>query len=159
VVYLDEPTIGLDLLVKERIRTFIRDQNTQKGSTVVLTTHDLGDIEELCSRVIIIDNGELIYDGPLSLIKDRFGKFRQISFDTTGFEGTVTLPAGAQLINQGECSLVVRFDRTVASASQVASAVMAQVDVRDFSLSEPGLAMIIKQIYQGALDKTEADSL
>ena len=159
VVYLDEPTIGLDLLVKERIRQFIHDQNTQKGTTVVLTTHDLGDIEELCSRVMIIDNGELIYDGPLSLIKDRFGKYREIKFDTTGFEGVVNLPAGAQMIEQGECSLVVRFDRTLASASQVAASVMSQVDVRDFSLSEPGLAMIIKQIYQGALNKTEAKEI
>jgi ABC-2 type transport system ATP-binding protein len=157
VVYLDEPTIGLDLLVKERIREFIRDQNTQKGTTVILTTHDLGDIEELCSRVMIIDNGELIYDGPLSLIRDRFGKYREINFDTTGFTGTIDLPAGAQLVEQGDCNLVIRFDRNLASASQVAAAVMSQVDVRDFSLSEPGLAMIIKQIYQGALNKPEED--
>ena len=68
VVYLDEPTIGLDLIVKERIRAFIKEQNRAKGTTVVLTTHDLGDIEELCKRVIIIDAGKLIYDGPIETI-------------------------------------------------------------------------------------------
>jgi len=67
VVYLDEPTIGLDLVVKERIREFIKLQNRERGTTVVLTTHDLGDIEELCHRVLIIDAGKLIYDGPLSV--------------------------------------------------------------------------------------------
>lgn len=70
VVYLDEPTIGLDLIVKERIREFIKSQNRDRGTTVVLTTHDLGDIEELCERVIIIDEGRLLYDGPLSKIRD-----------------------------------------------------------------------------------------
>ena len=69
VVYLDEPTIGLDLIVKERIREFIRHQNREKGTTVILTTHDLGDIEELCQRVMIIDDGRLIYDGPIATIK------------------------------------------------------------------------------------------
>src|SRR5574338_8657 len=82
VVYLDEPTIGLDLIVKERIREFIKEQNRTRDTTVVLTTHDLGDIEELCKRVIIIDDGRLIYDGPIETIKKRFGKYREITFET-----------------------------------------------------------------------------
>ncbi|MGE5073124.1 MAG: ABC transporter ATP-binding protein, partial [Anaerolineae bacterium] len=82
VVYLDEPTIGLDLIVKERIREFIREQNRLSNTTVILTTHDLGDIEELCRRVLIIDAGRLIFDGPIETIKQRFGKFREITFET-----------------------------------------------------------------------------
>lgn len=73
VLYLDEPTIGLDLVVKDNIREAIREINEQYETTVVLTTHDIGDIEELCSRIIIIDSGKLIYDGSLSDLKDRYG--------------------------------------------------------------------------------------
>lgn len=151
VVYLDEPTIGLDLIVKERIREFIKQQNRTRGTTVILTTHDLGDIEELCQRVIIIDDGKLIYDGPLSTIRNRFGKYRTITFETLQPAGSIALPAGAEVQAAEERKLVLRFDRTETTASQVASAVMSSVDVADFSLSEPDLASIIRQIYHGAL--------
>lgn len=156
VVYLDEPTIGLDLIVKERIREFIKQQNRERNITVVLTTHDLGDIEELCQRVIIIDAGQLIYDGPLSTIKDRFGKYREITFETAQSVKDAQLPPGAELVNAEGRKLQVRFDRTQASASQVAAAVMEQVEVLDFSLAEPDLAAIIKQIYNGALREEAA---
>jgi ABC-2 type transport system ATP-binding protein len=160
VVYLDEPTIGLDLIVKERIRDFIRQQNQEHGVTVMLTTHDLGDIEQLCPRVIIIDNGSLIYDGPIERIKDRFGKYRQITFETLHPVQAINLPPGAALATNGhptsERKLVLRFDRTQTTASQVAASVMNQVEVIDFSLAEPDLASIIKQIYNGALQDTEA---
>ncbi len=152
VVYLDEPTIGLDLIVKERIREFIKEQNRQRGTTVVLTTHDLGDIEEMCKRVIIIDEGKLIYDGPLSTIKDRFGKFREITFETRGPIGPFGLPAGAESIESAERRLRLRFDRTQTTASRVASEVMSQIEVADFSLTEPDLASIVRQIYAGALN-------
>lgn len=151
VVYLDEPTIGLDLIVKERIREFIKQQNRERGTTVVLTTHDLGDIEELCRRVLIIDDGRLIYDGPLSTIKERFGKYRTIAFDTAGPTPAPDLPFGAELVEQGDGRLVLRFDRTVTTASKVAAALMRQVEVVDFALAEPDLGSIIKQIYGGAL--------
>jgi ABC-2 type transport system ATP-binding protein len=153
VVYLDEPTIGLDLIVKERIREFIRAQCASTGMTVILTTHDLGDIEELCPRVLIIDEGRIIYDGPISAIRDRFGKYREIAFETGTLSTTpVKLPKGTEILAQEECVLRVRFDRTRATASQVAASVMKQVDVHDFSLTEPDLASIVKQIYNGALD-------
>ena len=151
VVYLDEPTIGLDVVVKERIREFIKQQNREKQTTVILTTHDLGDIEELCQRVIIIDAGHVIYDGPLATIKDRFGKYRTITFETGAPCGGLDLPQGTELMAQEPRKLVVRFDRTQATASQVAAALMEQADVVDFSLAEPDLESIIKQIYSGAL--------
>ena len=151
VVYLDEPTIGLDLIVKERIRQFIKDQNQTRNTTVILTTHDLGDIEELCSRVIIIDAGTLIYDGPISRIKARFGKYREITFEVRSATKTADLPAGSEITALEPGRLTVRFDRTMTTASQVASALMNQVEVNDFSLAEPDLASVIKQIYNGAL--------
>ncbi len=155
VVYLDEPTIGLDLIVKERIREFIKEQNRTKSTTVVLTTHDLGDIEELCKRVLIIDAGRLIYDGPIETIKQRFGKFREITFETIHSPEQVTLPSGAEMTLVEPRRLTVRFDRTATTASQVAAALMNQIEVKDFSLSEPDLASIIKQIYNGALSEAE----
>jgi ABC-2 type transport system ATP-binding protein len=154
VVYLDEPTIGLDLLVKERIRDFIRRVNEERGTTVVLTTHDLGDIEELCKRVLIIDNGVLIYDGPLETIKQRFGKYREITFEVAADLPETALPAGAQLIEQADRRVLVRFDRTQTSASRVSSAVMNQVEVLDFSIKEPDLSLVVKQIYLGGLSST-----
>jgi ABC-2 type transport system ATP-binding protein len=78
ILFLDEPTIGLDVIAKERIRNFIAAINREKGVTVLLTTHDLGDIERLCPRLIIIDKGRLIYDGGIEYIKDRFATERQI---------------------------------------------------------------------------------
>jgi ABC-2 type transport system ATP-binding protein len=156
IVYLDEPTIGLDLLVKDRIRDFIRQQNQERGTTVILTTHDLGDIEELCQRVIIIDNGRLIYDGPITSIKERFGKFRSITFELVRPADLLETPAGTQIVEQEGYRLALRFDRTVTSASRVAAAVMNQVDVADFSLSEPDLSLIVKQIYRGALAEESA---
>ena len=155
VVYLDEPTIGLDLIVKERIRDFIRTQCAASGMTVILTTHDLGDIEELCERVLIIDAGRIIFDGPIRAIRDRFGKYREITFETAAPSGSleIKLPRGAEVVESEARRLRVRFDRTRATASQVAAQAMNQVEVRDFSLSEPDLASIVKQIYNGALDQ------
>jgi ABC-2 type transport system ATP-binding protein len=159
IVYLDEPTIGLDLIVKERIREFIRQQNREKGTTVILTTHDLGDIEELCRRVIIIDAGQVIYDGPIATIKDRFGKYRKITFEMASPAAGYSLPPGAEALSNGsedDRKLVLRFDRTVTSASKVAASLMNQLEVLDFSLSEPDLASIVRQIYSGALHESDS---
>ena len=153
IVYLDEPTIGLDLIVKERIRAFIKEQNQMRGTTVILTTHDLGDIEELCKRVLIIDGGKLIYDGPLSTIKERFGKYRIITFDTLHPVGGFDLPEGAEVVSSADQKLVLRFDRTRTTASRVASLLMNQIEVADFALAEPDLTSVVKQIYGGALSQ------
>jgi ABC-2 type transport system ATP-binding protein len=157
IVYLDEPTIGLDLIVKERIREFIKEQNYNRGTTVMLTTHDLGDIEELCQRVIIIDSGKLIYDGPISTIKERFGKYRTITFETCDPVEAFDLPEGAELasseVELAQRKLILRFDRSLATASKVVSNVMSQIEIVDFSMSEPDLASIVRQIYNGALNE------
>lgn len=153
VVYLDEPTIGLDLIVKERIREFIKEQNQARGTTVILTTHDLGDIEELCRRVIIIDAGVLIYDGPITTIKERFGRHREITFEILSRPGQLDLPPGAEIVLEEARKVTIRFDRTVTTASGITAALMSQMEVKDFSLSEPDLASIIKQIYSGALNE------
>lgn len=159
IVYLDEPTIGLDLLVKERIREFIKRVNQEKGTTVVLTTHDLGDIEELCKRVLIIDNGVLIYDGLLETIKQRFGKYREIIFETAADLNGLVVPEGAELLEKSERRLALRFDRTQTSASRVSASVMSQIEVIDLSLKEPDLSLVVKQIYRGGLKEATSDEI
>jgi ABC-2 type transport system ATP-binding protein len=154
IVYLDEPTIGLDVLVKERIRAVIKQINQEQGTTIVLTTHDLADIEELCSRVIIIDHGKLIYDGPLTTIRDRFGRYRALNFEMAQPLNGFTCPIGAEIDSQEGRLLTLRFDRTTTTASQVTESMMRQCEVLDFSLTEPNLNTIVKQIYNGALDHT-----
>jgi ABC-2 type transport system ATP-binding protein len=157
IVYLDEPTIGLDLIVKERIREFIKRQNRERGTTVILTTHDLGDIEELCKRVIIIDEGALIYDGPLSTIKERFGTHRTITFEMAQPVEHLEMPNGCTLEDGVDPRRVaLRFDRSMTTASKVASSVMEQIEVLDFSITEPDLSSIVRQIYAGSLEESRA---
>ena len=105
---------------------------------------------------MIIDAGKLIYDGPLAVIKDRFGQYREMTFETAVFLNTLTPPPAAEIVNQEERRLVVRFDRTQTSASKVAASIMNQIEVLDFSLTEPDLSMIVKQIYQGVLQEDGA---
>jgi ABC-2 type transport system ATP-binding protein len=148
VVYLDEPTIGLDLIVKERIHDFISKQNRERGTTVILTTHDLGDIEKLCRRVIIIDAGRLIYDGPLATIEQRFGTHRTIVFDTAGSIAGLQPPPETEIVDVvDDRRVTLRFDRARTTASRVAAAVMTQIEVVDLAVVEPDLASIVRQIY------------
>lgn len=95
IVYLDEPTIGLDVAVKTRIRAFIKEMNKLHQTTVLLTTHDMQDIEEICNRIIIIDEGKVLYDGSLASIKERFGQKRVIHFELE-LEGEFSLPDALQ---------------------------------------------------------------
>ena len=75
IVYLDEPTIGLDVFVKEKIRKFIKDINKEKKTTVILTTHDLKDIEDVCDRIILLDKGQIVYDSEKQKFKDTYGRY------------------------------------------------------------------------------------
>ena len=81
LLFLDEPTIGLDVVAKERIREFIRAINRERGTTIILTTHDLGDVEKLCERVIMIDHGKIMFDGALETLRRRFGEGRVLVVD------------------------------------------------------------------------------
>jgi ABC-2 type transport system ATP-binding protein len=78
IVYLDEPTIGLDLVAKEAIRTFIAEVNRERGATFILTTHDLADVERLCRRIVLIDHGRLVYDGEVESLKEQYGTHRTL---------------------------------------------------------------------------------
>src|SRR5258708_26232769 len=105
IVYLDEPTIGLDVVAKHRIRGFLRRINRERGVTILLTTHDVADIEQLCSRLLIIDHGKLLFGGPLATIRERFGGQRhlvvELAEDDVADETAIVVPGAEQVRTDG----------------------------------------------------------
>jgi ABC-2 type transport system ATP-binding protein len=146
VVYLDEPTIGLDVVAKEAIREFIARINAERGATIVLTTHDLADVERLCRRIVLIDRGTLIYDGDIDRIKSEYGRFRTL---VVRFSEPVAQPEldGAQLSGVEDSSARFRFDRNLQRADRLVRQASERYSVEDVSLEEPDLESIIRRIY------------
>ncbi|MFY1651183.1 ABC transporter ATP-binding protein [Solwaraspora sp. WMMB762] len=154
VVYLDEPTIGLDIAVKDRVRAFLRELRAD-GTTLILTTHDLGDIEDVCQRIVIIDQGRIIYDGPLAGVKDQFARHRSMHLhlaDPVPLDTVAAAVGGAQVAagaTPGE--FTVRFDRFAVTAGQVIAAVSAVSEVRDLRIDEPAIEDVVRKVYAGEL--------
>ncbi|MGC4190395.1 MAG: ATP-binding cassette domain-containing protein [Thermomicrobiales bacterium] len=152
ILYLDEPTIGLDLVAKTRIREFLADLNRQEGVTILLTTHDLADIEHLCSRIIVIDDGRILYDGPLATLKERFGTERQLIVDYEDEPADTILPDAApsiRVVSQEGPRVRFAFDRHALSATQVLARADNLGTVRDMSIEEPAIEDVIRQLYEG----------
>jgi len=163
VLYLDEPNIGLDLVVKDNIRHAIKEINEKYETTVILTTHDIGDIEELCSRIIIIDEGKKIYDGTLENLKDTYGKRRKVTMEVRKPEAIkelklfqkITGVNSVQIMENDYDSVLdmesktytVSFDKHKMQVPQILSAVMELTEVTDIKLQETELAEIVKEIY------------
>lgn len=162
IVYLDEPTIGLDIAVKEKIRKFIKEMNSEQGTTIMLTTHDLEDIEEICRRLVIIDQGKVIYDGELQAVKDVFAKERTIHFQVESpirnVEQLISELPGTILEQESGTTFTVRFDRFRISAGEVAGHMMKHGNVSDFRIDEPKIDHVIRKVYAGELDLSSAGS-
>lgn len=158
ILYLDEPTIGLDVVAKARIRDFLRQLNRDRGVTVMLTTHDLADVEHLCSRLIIIDGGRLIFDGTLAEIRRRFGTHRVVVVDLNGGDDAsvarlrAALPVGSGLDAIEGDRVRVRFDSQRLSAADVIGAVVAAHAVSDLAIEEPAIEEIVREIYEHGID-------
>ncbi|MFY1699097.1 ABC transporter ATP-binding protein [Solwaraspora sp. WMMA2101] len=154
VVYLDEPTIGLDIAVKDRVRAFLRELRAD-GTTLILTTHDLGDIEDVCQRIVIIDQGRIIYDGPLAGVKDQFARHRSMHLhlaDPLPYGAVAaTLPGVEVTAGQTPGEFTVRFDRFAVTAGQVIAAVSAVSEVRDLRIDEPAIEDVVRKVYAGEL--------
>lgn len=157
VLYLDEPTIGLDLIVKDNIRKAIKEINEKYQTTVILTTHDIEDIEELCSRIIIIDQGKKIYDGSLQTLKDTYGTKRKVVMEVKQPEN-VKKKRLSELLNISEEDyqieldnknnvLAVWFDKNMLQVPQILAGVMNMSEVSDIQIQETELAEIVKEIY------------
>ncbi|AIQ64202.1 daunorubicin ABC transporter ATP-binding protein [Paenibacillus stellifer] len=160
IVFLDEPTIGLDIVVKSEIRSFLKDMNREHGTTILLTTHDLQDIEALCSRVIMLDDGRIIYDGGLDELKQRWGTGREVEFQfgaptrlTKLEELTFGMPVRWSAENQLGATAWIPLELNV---SDVLARVVGQADITDIKIIETNTDDIVRSIYQsGSASKSE----
>ncbi|MBI3962353.1 MAG: ABC transporter ATP-binding protein [Deinococcus sp.] len=150
VLFLDEPTIGLDVVAKERIRQFIKHLNQQRGTTVILTTHDLSDVEKLCQRVMMIDHGRLLFDGQLEELRRRFGGERELVVDLAEDYTDVSVP-GAQVVEREGLRVRYRFAREAITASELISRLSARYRLVDLSVKEPEIEATVRRIYEERL--------
>jgi ABC-2 type transport system ATP-binding protein len=150
VLYLDEPTIGLDVVAKEQIRQFIAKINSQRQVTVILTTHDLNDVEKLCRRMLIIDKGKIIYDGSVEEIKQRYGKTRMLIVDLNRTYPKFQLE-GAKMTRRQRNRIWLKFDRDSISASELITQLTARYEIKDLTISEPEIEEIVRKIYEKGL--------
>ena len=157
VLFLDEPTIGLDVLVKERVRAFLRTANRELGVTIVLTTHDLHYIEEVCPRLLMIDHGRVVWDGEVAALKARHQRTRSLTVEFERDPGPVRLD-GAELVRDEGRRKTFRYDRTTTSAPKLLGALAAQhpsSPVLEASIADAGIEDVIRHLYEGA-DHTPA---
>jgi viologen exporter family transport system ATP-binding protein len=153
LLFLDEPTIGLDVVAKDRIRRFLHAVNRDFRTTILLTTHDLDDIEELCRRIMIIDHGRVLYDGPLDRLKEQLLRTKLVKFvlkdaahaaGVAGFERE-----GLELERVDEMTFRIRFDRHRIATSDLIREILSAVEVRDLLIEDEPIEEIIKRIYAG----------
>ena len=150
IIFLDEPTIGLDVVAKERIRQFIKTINRERGVTVILTTHDLGDVQKLCERVMMIDRGQLLFDGSPNDLLVRFGGERELVVDFA--EDSIDFSIdGAQVVQRDGRRVTYRFARGEISASELIQRLSARYRIEDLSVQEPQIEDTVRRIYEQGL--------
>ncbi len=153
LLFLDEPTIGLDVVAKDQIRKFLRAINREFQTTVLLTTHDLDDIEELCRRIMIIDHGRLLYDGPLGLLKQKLLRTKQIKFAVKDSAEAATVQSlardGLELEQVDQLTYRIRFDRTRVATADLIRQILNTVEVRDLLIEDEPIEEVVKRIYAG----------
>ena len=151
ILFLDEPTIGLDIVAKERVREFLTEVNRDRGVTIMLTTHDLDDIERLCERMLIIDHGSLIYDGELEALRERYGGERTLVVDLAEPAEPLEV-AGARVERVDGPRQWLRFRRDEITAAQLVANVAAKVSLVDLAVQEPEIEEIVRRIYRSGLN-------
>ena len=147
VLFLDEPTIGLDVVSKEAVRSFLLALNRDRGVTVLLTTHDLVDVERLCSRLLIIDRGRVLEDTTVNGLKERYGDERILVVDLEEPRPPLDVP-GAEVTRAEGARQWLRFSRDEHTAAAVLARVAEQAPVRDISIEEPPIEDIVRRIYE-----------
>jgi len=152
VVYLDEPTIGLDAIAKEAIRDFIAEINRERGTTVILTTHDLADVERLSRRIILIDEGTVIYDGPLSRLREEYGTHRTLVVNLFEDAAEVAVDGATVVAREGH-SVQFRFDRRTISAEALVRRVTERYRITDIAIIEPDIETIVRRIYTDGYER------
>jgi ABC-2 type transport system ATP-binding protein len=150
LVFLDEPTIGLDVVAKQRIREFIQFINRERKTTILLTTHDITDIAKLCERVLIIDHGKILYDGQLETLLTEFGGKRLLNVDFAEFYPNPALD-DAEILGRDGNKVIYSFERKRVSASKLINRLSAQYRIRDLEVQDQPIEDTIRRIYEEQL--------
>jgi ABC-2 type transport system ATP-binding protein len=147
VLFLDEPTIGLDINSSRDVRNFLKEVNKTLGTTIILTTHNMDDVEELCERTIVINKGEKAFDGKTSELKKIFGDFREIEFVTEDEVDTTVLQklTNFEILSSTQTSFSIRVQRS--DSANAISEIMQLIKVADINIKETELAEVIGQLY------------
>lgn len=150
IVYLDEPTIGLDVLVKDKIRSAIKELNKKYHTTVILTTHDMKDIEELCNRIIIIDKGRILYDGSLANIKYRFGNTKTVFIPSNVKinEGELKEKFPGAAVEDGDDRRAIKFSLNEVDLDDMLLYLINTYHIKDFKIEDISIEDITKQLYE-----------
>lgn len=141
IVFFDEPTIGLDVVAKEKIREFIKIMNETENTTIIFTTHDMQDIEKVCNRLIIIDSGKKVYDGRIDEIKSKYANSKTI-----------------EMLLEDGTKKKHTFDSNKYAMNDVVEQLFAQYDIKDISICEPEIDAIIRDIYEGRITLNENEN-
>ncbi len=153
ILYLDEPTIGLDVVAKENMRIFIEEMNRDSGTTIVLTTHDLADVERLCRRLILIDHGHVLYDGAVEQLKTKYAPHRILVVElepdavSSGRRIVATDVPGAEIVEQADGVARIQFESARTPVQDLIAALNARYPIADLSIVEPDLEGVVRQIY------------
>ncbi len=148
IVFFDEPTIGVDIIGKETIRSFIKELNEQDKVTMIFTTHDMQDIEQTCKRIIIIDKGSLMYDGSLQEIRSKYGTSRRLIAEFN--EETRVAPIKNVIIEDlKDRKVSFTFDNNVVDVNKLMHEVLEKYSVHDVTVAEPEIESIIQKMYNG----------
>jgi ABC-2 type transport system ATP-binding protein len=157
ILFLDEPTIGLDVVAKESIRQFLRRINAELQVTVLLTTHDLSDIEQLCRRILIIDKGKILFDGALDQLRQRLAFKSQIIFELKEPRTVDAAPLNLgstvefQQLNETRCQVI--FDRREMASAELLKRIVNYLPVRDIALEDTTIEEVVREIYnRGGLE-------
>jgi ABC-2 type transport system ATP-binding protein len=146
ILFLDEPTIGLDVVAKQHIRQHIRELNEREGTTVFLTSHDAGDVEHLCRRVIIINHGTVVFDDSVAALKQQFLRSKRIELKLLEPAVSFSL-VGVTVVRQDDYELIVDVDTTVQPIETAVAKLMSATRVADVSIEDPPLEEIIAAMY------------
>jgi ABC-2 type transport system ATP-binding protein len=147
VIYLDEPTIGMDAVAKERIRQFLINTNKSRNVTLIITSHDMADIEKLCSRVIIIDHGQIVYEGDFDEIRHRYGRERTMVVEFGEEYPEIELPYGTVIKDEG-LKKSIQFLREQGTAIDLITTLGKKYVIKDVSIQEAEIESIIREIYE-----------
>jgi ABC-2 type transport system ATP-binding protein len=151
VLFLDEPTLGLDVTMQGRIRQFIGDYNKRHGATVLLTSHYMADVTALCRRVVVIHHGKLLYDGDLSALSDRMAPFKLVRLDVESEEAAARVEGYAEVLEREGTKVRLRVPRAETSAT--VARLLSEVPVVDLTVEDPPIEEVIDQMFRSEVEE------